>query len=107
MYEKILSAVAGDDLVLCVRLENDDGSEVDLDTVRAAELVVHFGDEERVYNYEEREGGTVKYHLDGRETAALLTLKPDGCFYCCVRVKFLDGCVDTPIHRMPLLIRRC
>ena len=102
-----LHCIAGDDLTLAVDFTAD-GEALELPNGDRAELVLHLPDgEEQVFAADLQDGSTATFVFSGAQTAGLLQKNPTGRFRYCVRLHFADGSQCTPIHREPLIIKRC
>ena len=102
-----LCAVAGDDLTLAVDFTAD-GQALLLADGDRAELILHLPDgTEQQFAAHSQEGSTATFVFSGAQTADLAYKNPFGRYQYCVRLQFADGTQHTPIHREPLIIKRC
>lgn len=102
-----LHCIAGDDLTLAVDFTAD-GQALELSEEDQAELILHFPDGvEQVFEAVAQDGSTATFVFSGAQTADLAYKNPFGRYQYCVRLQFADGTQHTPIHREPLIIKRC
>lgn len=104
---KELCIVAGDDFTLGIDFFDEDDNPFDLSERDRCELVIHCGNDEKIFAPSEQSGNTAKFFLSGTKTKSLRENRASGMFEYCVRINLADGTRHTPIYRQRLTIERC
>lgn len=105
-YDDIV-IIAGDDFTLGVDFYDEKNQPFELSEGDKCELVIHCGNDDKIYKSVEQSGNTAKFFLSGEVTKSLTESKTSGMFEYCVRITLADGTRQTPIHRESLTIERC
>lgn len=105
-YIEEIKLIGGDDFAFEVEFTFDDETAA-LSEGDTVEAIIHDGDEEIILPSKPIKGNIAPFYLSGEFTASLMKNENASYYEFCVRINRANGEKHTPIHRFPLIVRRC